>query len=98
MDMEWIWNLTSANINRCTASAISSVFFSASALSEAMCRDWFSWFKDNNFLVTDKKRDNRPRKVEDPKLQPLLDEDDTQSQMLSELLGVNQRFSCAYVP
>ena len=40
--------------------------------------------------LSDKKRENRPRKV-DCQLQALLDEDDTQSQkMLAEQLGVSQ--------
>ena len=42
-------------------------------------------------LMRDKKRENRPRKVEDSQLQALLDEDDTQSQkILAEQLGVSQ--------
>jgi len=42
-------------------------------------------------LIYDKKRENRPRKVEDCQLQALLDEDDTRSQkMLAEQLGVSQ--------
>jgi len=49
-------------------------------LSETTCRDWFRRFKDDNFGLSDKKRENRPRKVEDCQLQALLDEDDTQSQ------------------
>ena len=58
------------------------------ALSETTCRDWFRRFNADNF---DKKRENRPRKVEDCQLQALLDEDDTQSQkMLAEQLGVSQ--------
>jgi len=61
------------------------------ALSETTCRDWFHWFNDDNFDLSDKKRENRPRKVEDCQLQALLDEDDTQSQkMLAEQLGVSQ--------
>jgi len=45
---------------------------------------------DDNFDLSDKKRENRPRKVEDCQL-ALLDEDDTQSQkMLAEQLGVSQ--------
>jgi len=48
-------------------------------------------FNDDNFDLSDKKRENRPRKVEDCQLQTLLDEDDTQSQkMLAEQLGVSQ--------
>ena len=60
------------------------------ALSETTCRDWFGQF-NNNFDLSDKKRENRPRKIEDCQLQALLDEDDTQSQkMLAEQLGVSQ--------
>ena len=45
----------------------------------------FVWFKDGNFDLSDKKRENRPRKVEDHQLQAFLDEDDTQLQkMLAE--------------
>jgi len=48
-------------------------------------------FNDDNFDLSDKKRENRPRKVEDCQLQALLDEDDTQSQkMLAEQLSVSQ--------
>jgi len=47
-------------------------------------------FNDNNFDLSDKKRENRSRK-EDCQLQALLDEDDTQSQkMLAEQLDVSQ--------
>ena len=35
------------------------------ALSETTCRDWFRRFNDDNFDLSDKKRENRPRKVED---------------------------------
>ena len=51
------------------------------ALSETTCRDWFRQF-NNNFDLSDKKRENRPRKIEDCQLQVLLDEDDTQSQKM----------------
>ena len=55
------------------------------------CRDWFRRFNDDNFDLSDKKRENRSRKVEDCQLQALLDEDDTQSQkMLVEQVGVSQ--------
>jgi len=61
------------------------------ALSETMCRDWFRRFNDDNFNLSDKKRENRPRKIEDCQLQALLNEDDTQSQkMFAEQLGVSQ--------
>ena len=61
------------------------------ALSETTCKDWFRRFNDDNFDLSDKKRENRPRKVENCQLQALLDEDDTQSQkMLAEQLDVSQ--------
>jgi len=61
------------------------------ALSETTCRDWYRRFNDDNFDLNDKKRENRPKKIEDCQLQALLDEDDTQSQkMLAEQLGVSQ--------
>ena len=31
------------------------------ALSETTCRDWFRRFNDDNFDLSDKKRENRPR-------------------------------------
>ena len=43
------------------------------ALSETTCRNWFRQFNDDNFDLSDKKRENRPRKVEDCQLQTLLD-------------------------
>ena len=65
--------------------------YSDNALSETTCRDWFRRFNNDNFDLSDKKRENRPRKVEDCQLQTLLDEDDTQLQkMLAEQLGVSQ--------
>ena len=63
-----------------------------SALSETTCRDWFRRFKDGHFDLSDKKRENRPRKVEDHDLLALLVEDDTQSQkMHAKQLGVTQQ-------
>jgi len=50
-------------------------------------RDWFRRFNDDNFDLSDKKRENRPRKVEDCQLQTLLDEDDTQSQKMLAAIG-----------
>jgi len=65
--------------------------YGENALSETTCKDWFRRFNDDNFDLSDKKRENRPRKVEDCQLQALLDEDDTQSQkMLAEQLGVSR--------
>ena len=62
------------------------------ALSETTCRDWFRRFNDDNFDLSDKKRENRPRKIEDCQLQTLLDEDDRKKsqKMLAEQLGVSQ--------
>ena len=42
-------------------------------------RDWFRQFNNDNFDLSDKKRENRPRKVENCQLQTLLDEDDTRN-------------------
>ena len=53
------------------------------ALLETTCRDWFRQFNDDNFDLSDKKRENWPRKVENCQLQALLDEDDTQSQKIA---------------
>ena len=33
------------------------------AVSETTCRDWFRRFNDDNFDLSDKKRENRPRKT-----------------------------------
>jgi len=46
------------------------------ALSETTCRDWFRRFNDDNFDLSDKKRENRPRTVENCQLQAFLDEVD----------------------
>jgi len=65
--------------------------YADNALSETTYRDWFRRFNDDNFDLSDKKRENRPTKVEDCQLQALLDEDDTQSQkMFAEQLEVSQ--------
>jgi len=59
------------------------------ALSETTCRDWFRQFNDDNFDLSEKKRENQPRKVEDCQSQVFLD--DTQSQkMLAEQLSISQ--------
>ena len=44
------------------------------ALSKTTGRDWFRRFNDDNFDLSDKKRENRPKKVEDYQLQTLLDD------------------------
>jgi len=70
------------------------------ALSETTCKDWFRRFNDDNFDLSDKKRENRPRKVEDCQLQALLDKDDRKKsqKMLAEQLDVSQAFPCGYMP
>lgn len=45
-------------------------------------------FKDGNFDMSDKKGENRPRKVEDH--EALLDEDDRRKKMLADKLDVIQ--------
>lgn len=64
------------------------------------CRTWFRRIKEGNFDLIDKQRKNRPRDVEDPNLQALLDEDDTKSQkklQISKLL-LKQLLSCDLRP
>ncbi|KAG5326236.1 MOS1T transposase, partial [Pseudoatta argentina] len=53
------------------------------ALSDRTCRDWFRRFKNNDFQFEDKERSGAPKKFQDKELEPLLDEDP--SQTLSEL-------------
>ena len=67
------------------------------ALSETTYRYWFRRFNDDNFDLSDKKRENRPRKIEDCQLQALLDEDAKSQKILTEQLGVSQaaRFHAA---
>ena len=56
------------------------------------CERWFQSFKRGDFDVTDKKRENRPKKFEDVELQSLLDEDNTQTQqMMAEQLNVTRQ-------
>ena len=55
------------------------------ALSKTTCRDWFRRFNDDNFDLSDKKRENR--KVEDCQLQALLDEDNTQAKNACRAIG-----------
>jgi len=79
---------------RIASNAWRPIYCGDNALSETTCRDWFCRFNDDNFDLSDKKRENRLRKVEDCQLQSLLDEDDTQSQkMFAEQLGVSQAIS-----
>ena len=67
------------------------VVYGDNALSETTCKDWFHRFNDDNFDLSNKERENRPRKVEDCQLQVLLNKDNIQSQkMLAEQLSVSQ--------
>ncbi|GBP06733.1 Mariner Mos1 transposase [Eumeta japonica] len=52
------------------------------ALSDMRCRNWFQHFKNNDFEVEDKERSSAPKKLEDEKLEKLLDQD--RCQMLTE--------------
>jgi len=63
-------------------------------------RDLFRRFNDDNFDLRDKKRENRPRKVEDCQLQALLDEDDTNRKkcLPSNWVFLKQQFPCGYMP
>ena len=67
------------------------------ALSETTCRDCFRRFNADNFDLSDKKRENRPRKIEDCQLQALLDEDDIQSQKMLAEQFLKQPFPCDYM-
>jgi len=70
----------------------------ATMLYRKQRKDWFRRFNDDNFDLSDKKRENRSRKVENCQLQTLLDEDDIQSQkMLAEQLGVSQVAISIYI-
>ncbi len=61
------------------------------ALSEATCKRWFRWFRDNDFDVRNEERGRPPKKFEDAELQTILDEDDTLSQKhMAEMLNVAQ--------
>jgi len=58
-----------------------------SALSETMCRDWFRRFKDGNFDLSDKKRENRSKKFEGHQLQALLYEDGSITKNACQAIG-----------
>lgn len=49
------------------------------APTDKSCREWFWCFKDGDFSVDDKSRPGQPKKIEDKKLEALLDEDPTQT-------------------
>lgn len=61
------------------------------ALAEATCRKWFARFECGDFSVEDKQRSGRPKKIDDEKLEALLDEDPSQTQeQFAEALNVTQ--------
>ena len=60
-------------------------------LSETTCRDWFRRFKDDDFDVDDRPREERPKTFEDAELEALLDEDPCQTQEeLASALGATR--------
>lgn len=65
---------------------------------EATCTDWFSLFKDSNFNLRDKKRENQSRKVEEHQLQVLLDDNQSQKMFAKHSVLLNQPLPCAYMP
>ena len=58
-----IWRNRLPNRNKCLWRPCGD-----NALSETTCRDWFRRFNDDNFDLSDKKRENLSRKVEDCQL------------------------------
>ena len=59
------------------------------ARSETTCRDWFRCFKDGDFDVHDRPREERSKTFEDAELEALLYEDPCQTQEeLASTLGV----------
>jgi len=47
------------------------------AISEATCKRWFQWFRDNDFDVLNEERGRPPKKFEDTELEAILDENET---------------------
>jgi len=88
------------NLKKSTAEShwIFGEAYGDNVLSEITCRDWFRRFNANNFDLSDKKRENRPRKVEDCQLQALLDEDDRKKCLPSNWAFLKQSFPCGYMP
>ena len=66
--------------------------YADAALSETTCRNWFCPFKDSDFHVDDRPREERPKTFEDAELQELLDEDPCRTQEeLASALGVTRQ-------
>ena len=49
------------------------------ALSERSCCEWFQEFKNGEFDIEDKERNERPKVYEDAKLEALLDQNSCQT-------------------
>ena len=62
------------------------------ALSEATCKRWLQWFRNNDFDVRNEERGRAPKKFEDTELQTILEEDDTLSQkQMAAILNLAQQ-------
>lgn len=60
------------------------------AITESICKFWFSRFRAGDFDLNDKPRSGRPQKADDTELQALLDQNTAQStRELSAQLGVS---------
>ena len=74
-----------------TAEAYRILFetYGSYALSEAICRDWFRSFKNNNLDFEYKDRSGASKKFDEEKLEALLHEDSCQAQVeLAKSFGV----------
>jgi len=67
------------------------------ALSETTCRDWFRRFNDDNFDLSDKKRENRSRKVEG-RLFWTRTIPNRKKCLPSNWVFLKQSFPCDYIP
>ena len=68
-------------------------------LSETTCRDWFRRFNDDNFDLSDKKREKRSRKVEDCQLLFWKRTISNRKKCLSSnWMFLKQSFPCSYMP
>ena len=68
------------------------------ALSETTCRDWFRRFYADNFDLSDKKRENRPRKVENCRLFWTRTIPNRKKWLLNNWVFLKQPFPCGYMP
>ena len=69
------------------------------ALSETTCRDWFRQFNHDNFNLSDKKLENRPKKIEDCQLLFWTRTIPNRKKCLpSNWVFLKQPFPCGYMP